>query len=92
MAKKYKLVSPSKPPLRDGGNKGSEDDFQEPRIWKAIAIDLNGGPATEEEIIEACRKRKYESLLHDGVTIQESIVGYHLPNFIKRRILTVEYS
>ena len=65
----YTLTSKARPRLKEG---------QESRLYTAME-DLNGGPATLEQIVKQCKYRRYESLLKTE-SIEKSI-AWHLRNW-----------
>lgn len=71
----YTLASKARPRLQEG---------QETRLYDAME-NLNGGPATLEQIVKQCKYRRYESLLKTE-TIENSI-AWHLRNWLKRGIV-----
>jgi hypothetical protein len=72
----YTLTSQARPRLQEG---------QESRLYDAME-DLNGGPATFEQIVKQCKYRRYESLLKTE-TIEKS-VAWHLRNWVKGGIVS----
>lgn len=73
----YTLTSKAKPRLSEG---------QAECLYKVME-DLNGGPATLEQIVEQCECRRFRSLLKTEPSVEAS-VKYHLRNWLKSGIVT----